>query len=253
MKVDTSKTQPTLEQRISAILATDNVSSDAIGTLLIEVETEVSESTKKVELERAISVSSDMSAADAHRMITQNELVRSRLRSSLPALQHKYAAAEARQFAEQWEADYLRVEKIRDDAAEQYAEIPKLMDRIIELFRLAESVDKQCSTVNGTAPANEHRRLIDVELHARGLQGYSQSDPSIAKVTQLPALPRTDISAWPPRPTSFASVFAPGPMDVNTTADWGVAQAARRRANDARVDQEMAQLEQQRAEFYRGR
>jgi hypothetical protein len=103
------------------------------------------------------------------------------LRSVLPQLQGKFREAALREYAAEWEQRYEQVEKIRDQAAEQYAEVPKLMERLIELFRLNEDVTKQCSDVNGSAPSGEPHRLVNPELLARGLQNFSQGEPSIAR------------------------------------------------------------------------
>lgn len=69
VKVDTSK--PTLEQRISSMLSATDVTSTEVSALLALVETEVSEATKRVELERAIS-NFDVSAAETSRVMTEN-------------------------------------------------------------------------------------------------------------------------------------------------------------------------------------
>ena len=149
-------TPKNIEQRITDALAADDATSDTLGALIAEVETEVCQTTKAVEMDRALDINTDI--AVEHRTITQNELARSRWRVALADLQQKFVAARQREEAADWQREYERVEKIRNDAAEQYAEIPKLMDRLIELFQLDEAVTKQCSAVNGNAPANEHRR-----------------------------------------------------------------------------------------------
>ena len=69
VKVDTSK--PTLEQRISSMLSATDVTSTEVSALLALVETEVSEATKRVELERAVS-NFDVSAAETSRVMTEN-------------------------------------------------------------------------------------------------------------------------------------------------------------------------------------
>ena len=68
-------------------------------------------------------------------MITENEFLRARLRLTLPELQQKFAAAREQEDMAQWEQEFLRVEIIRDKAAEKWARVPQLISELIELFR----------------------------------------------------------------------------------------------------------------------
>jgi hypothetical protein len=63
MKTEATKveTPKTLEQRISSMLSATDVTSTAVAGLIAEVEDQVSETSKQVELERAIS-NSDVSS-----------------------------------------------------------------------------------------------------------------------------------------------------------------------------------------------
>ena len=98
--------------------------------------------------------------------------------------------------------------------------VPQLISELIELFRLAETIDKECSRVNGLAPAGEHRRLVGPELKARGLKAFTRANPPLAKVTTLPNAEhsRSDVVA----PKSFFP-FAPAPQDIRHTSLWHLA------------------------------
>jgi hypothetical protein len=68
------------------------------------------------------------------------------------------------------------------------------------------------------APDGEHRRLLDVELTARGVEILWQPDVWVAEMLRLPNFPRGNgpIYAWPPpAPPLFAASFmvpsGPGP------------------------------------------
>jgi hypothetical protein len=58
--------------------------------------------------------------------------------------------------------------------------------------------------------SHEHRRLKQVELEARGLDGFTRDNPSIAKMLQLPNWEHSAKMAWPPRETSLAVQVAAG-------------------------------------------
>lgn len=190
-------------------------------------------------------------SAAAHRMITEDEFLRARLRLTLPELQQKFAAAREQEDMARWEQEFLRVQTIRDKAAERFAKVPKLIDELIELFRENEAVEKECSRINGSAPAGEHRRLVAPELKARGLDAFSRTNPPMAKGTTLPNYEQSEVMLWPPKRTFFP--FAPAPQDIRHTADWHRTSTEQCRLNDERIDRELADLEAAKKEFYRGR
>jgi hypothetical protein len=89
--------------------------------------------------------------------------------------------------------------------------------------------NEEVSRINGSAPPGERRRLLGVELTARGLESFSTTDPPIAKGVQLPDWAQSARMVWPrPRPfdpASFAPVsFAPVSFDRRLSADWGLVQ-----------------------------
>jgi hypothetical protein len=98
------------------------------------------------------------------------------------------------------------------------------------------------SRINGSAPYGEHRRLLDVELTARGVDRLWQPDVIIAKELRLPYLTRHNgaIYAWPqPTPPLFAASFmvpsGPGPS-------WHEEIEARNAARGEESDRAIAHL-----------
>ena len=243
---------PSLSQQIKEAKANaSTVSSAEVATIISNIESAISDESSRIDRDRALEIS-DADVATTTRTWSEAEVRRGQYRLALPEMQAIFRSAALREYAAEWNAKYEKVQAIRDEAAEKYAEVPELMQKLVDLFKLAKSVDRQCSDVNGSAPDGEYKRLVGPELLARGLQAYSQNEPSIAKVTTLPALPDTSRLAWPPQAPAFMP-FGPGVYDVATSADWGKVADMRRAAENARVDAELAQLEQQRADFYRGR
>jgi hypothetical protein len=57
-------------------------------------------------------------------------------------------------------------------------------------FRRTAECDRECSRINGLAPDSEHRRLLGVELTARGVKGLLRPDVWIAEQLRLPACAR---------------------------------------------------------------
>jgi hypothetical protein len=76
--------------------------------------------------------------------------------------------------------------------------------RLVDLSESAKAVDEEVSRINGSAPPGEHRRLLGVELTARGLESFSTADPPIAKSVRLPDWDEPTKFAWPPPTPSLA-------------------------------------------------
>jgi hypothetical protein len=111
-------------------------------------------------------------------MITENEFLRARLRLTLPELQQKFAAAREQEDMAQWEQEFLRVQTIRDKAAERFAKVPKLIDELIELFRENEAVEKSAQGLMDRLLLAS-RRLVAPEQKARGLDAFSPAPQDI--------------------------------------------------------------------------
>ena len=152
MKETTPKTQ-TLEQRITAALAATDITSDALAALLTETTDALSDASVKVERERAFDLAKSPDAAAAHRAMTEAEFARGRLRLVLPELQQKLQEAEAREFAAQWESDYLHVDAVCNKAAENFACLPALFAKIIAIYQEREAANALRSKINGSRPS----------------------------------------------------------------------------------------------------
>ena len=97
------------------------------------------------------------------------------------------------------------VEKERDQLARELTEFyPTMVNKFVDLFKRIAACDKNVDTINRTAPAGNSRRLKSTELHARGLDYFSATQPTLAKTVYLPHPGATSQLAWPPADHSFA-------------------------------------------------
>ena len=79
---------------------------------------------------------------------------------------------------------------VRDALAAEMREVyPAAVAQLVDLFQRMAECDRECSRINGSAPYGEHRRLLDVELTARGVEGLLQPDVWIAEELRLPTFP----------------------------------------------------------------
>jgi hypothetical protein len=61
-----------------------------------------------------------------------------------------------------------------------------------------------------------------------------------------------ELLIWPPPRPAFQPFGPPPGIDISTTSEWGRIASERRRAVDLKVDQELAEAEAAKKEFYRG-
>jgi hypothetical protein len=119
------------------------------------------------------------------------------------------------------------------------------------MLHTARAVDAECERVNRDAPGGEPRRLLGVELAARGLSAFSIYQPEISERICLPDS-QGDRMLWPPPPQLNPTIFAvPHPHDARFSADWGEVraqeeQAARDKAARDEADREQSAIEAQR-------
>jgi hypothetical protein len=204
--------QPSLEQRIAAALGNPNLGSAELAELIIEVEGAAASAAELAarEHDTALDLTASSDIAAAEQAVAHARLSRDRLLTVLPKLRERLSTALNTERRDRWLEDFKRVEVQRDQAADMFAEYPELAARLVEIFRTAAAVDREISHINGSAPNNEHRRLKQVELEARGLDGFTRDHPSLAKTLQLPDWEHSAKMAWPPRGPSLAVQVAAG-------------------------------------------
>jgi hypothetical protein len=254
---DTNK----LEGRIGAALSNGSASSADLMELITTASAapEAAAQAAAAERDRALDVVSSPDPAAAHAAVAAAELYRDRLAATVPRLRQRLTEALAAEHHARWFSDYLRVEKRRNAAADKFARhCPELLAGLVALFREAEAVDQECMRVNGNAPANEPRRLVGVELHARGMTNYTSTQPSLSTTVRLPDYAHSDIMAWPVPQPHFAATFAasmPVSRDIRHTNEWWKAAEAdaaeRRQIAERRAAQHQAADAARRAEYER--
>jgi len=126
----------TLDQRIGTALASDTVKSADIAALVAEVEQALADAVKNAAKVREAALdpieSPDVRKAQASVEMAQFGI--ERLRAVLPRLEAKLAEAQSAESYARWQADFDRVEALRDAAAERFRETRQLIERLAELF-----------------------------------------------------------------------------------------------------------------------
>ena len=250
-RVVSSKTPPPLVPRITAALDNPNEGSASLHELLAETEAAITAADEVFASESAkakdIMASPTAEAAqDALARASAAQFNRDRLKSALPKLRDKLTTALEGERHSRWLSTYRRVEAERNLLSDEFAEVyPVMIAQLADLFTRMEQNKLDCAEVNSIASnslQNENRRLVNAELHARGLKDFSRF-PEISKTIALPDCVESDRNLWPPKEKPFGVVFAetmiaPPPPGANWAAPEVTAQ---RRAEAVREQNHLAQ------------
>ena len=197
-----------IEQRIAAMLSAAEAKSDAIASLIEEVEAaarEADEAATKAR-EQALDPAVVVDVVEVGAAVASAALARDRLQAALPRLQQQLEQAREREYTEQWREDYAAVKAKRDElVAELRERYPQLVDEMVGLMTRMAEIDKEVDRVNSAAPYGDHPRLRSVELAARGVDRLLQPDISIPQELRLPNLHGSSgrLFAWPPPQPNF--------------------------------------------------
>jgi hypothetical protein len=198
-----------IEQRIAAMLSATDAKSDAVASLIEEVEAaarEADEAATKAR-DQALDPAVMVDVVKVGAAVASAALARDRLQAALPRLQQQFEQAREREYTQQWLEDYAVVKARRDELVEELRErYPRLVNEMVGLMTRMAETDKEVGRVNSAAPYGDHPRLRSVELAARGVDRLMQPDISIPQELRLPNLHSSpgQLFAWPPPQPSFA-------------------------------------------------
>jgi hypothetical protein len=252
------QTKLTLDERIAAALSADAPASADLEQLFDEIEAALpsAEDQATAAHERALDPRV-LDAAGARNTAQDLAFRVRRLKAALPPLGRALAAARQQEEQAAWVPRYEAVAAEVATAAAEFAQSYRdCVSRLIDLFQGAAAVDQKVQQVNSSAPRGEHRRLLGVELTARGLKNFSMSNPSLAKTVQLPEFADAGRMAWPPFVVpdsvliaeSVARSVARMPSPVHDLAGYHAAQDAGRRADAEHTAAHYRRLNADRAE-----
>jgi hypothetical protein len=246
-----TKQPPMLEERIDAALQTDAAVTSADLFALIE-ETEI-DIAKADQLWKMPHQTSPLDS-EARQLMTDTILAADRLRPLLPKLwarldlvqQQEQVIRSAKRKAV-WLADYDASKNERDALAEELREIyPNAASMIVNILGRLATNDEVLAKLHRDRPDGVEQYLRSAELHARGLESFTENTPSLLASVRLFDWD-TGRQIWPPPRPSMASAFAATSMQVcdrRFTADWALAREANVEAVRARQAVSDAQTQQ---------
>jgi hypothetical protein len=179
---------------------------------------------------------------EARERIAAAELAGDRLRTQLPKPCEKLSAALAEEARERWLSDYRRVKEQLDEAAALFETYSEHAQAIVQMFALAEQVDREVSRVNGTAPDGVRHRLLPVELTARNMTAFTQENPSLVSIVVLPDWGNSGRKLWPFTSSgAFAAEFVQSMVpSYHPGSRWAEPdEQARRRAEQEKNNREI--------------
>lgn len=127
--------------------------------------------------------------------------------SLLPRLQQAQAAV----CLERWRADFEGLKVERDALAAELREVyPPYATKIADLFARIAVNDAAVSHLHQARPAGVALHLLGAESVARGLDGFTRFEPSIAADLKLPDWGEPTKFVWPPPQTLLALLAVKG-------------------------------------------
>jgi hypothetical protein len=245
-----------LQKRLGVVLSRDeHVSADELKELLDEVNETADQ--KYAAAQEYKSASLDVNCEDvvgADNAQKALMLERQRLLMCIPRLEDKIRAAIRRDRRQSFEAVYRRTKAKLQEAAEKYAAYPDIIGELVDLFKLAKSVDAEVDAVNQNASAMGCEHLKHVEVLARNLpEGrFTREQPEISDTIVLPEWKNSNKQAWPPPRQSLGLLIAAAsPPSYHPGDRWYEQQGDRRaeqEAEQARTATYYARQEQERQE-----
>lgn len=191
---------PTLDTRIADALNGDATSLAELRTLLKEAK----ETFAAAKLSAAAETKNTNDPRNPHPARSERALQRAqrtvtRLSLAIPPLEAKVKQIEYAEFRVARHEKANDLEKKRNSLAAELAGIyPNFLATITELYADIDCLAEQISQLHACAPIGEHRRLIDAELKARGLQCYTAAQPRLRDNLRLPNWDVSRTIAFPP-------------------------------------------------------
>jgi hypothetical protein len=220
-----------LQQRLGRVLADGaNTSSDELRDLIAETENAAQAAGEAADRHHDACLSLDcvdlVAEKDAERAAMME---RTRLEATKPRLLEKLAAIVRRENHDRFMAARNRVAARRDSAAKDFRAVRDIFDELAAIFRKTAEVDAEVDRINQSRPGSE-APLQTVELHARGLDAFSRSQPSISATVQLPDWTDSQRMVWPPPRVPMgvlvAASMAPS-YSPATTDQWATVRGER--------------------------
>jgi hypothetical protein len=190
-----------LERRVATAL-TDDLRSTDIEALIRETERAIvdAEATVEAERKRALDPVLSPDAHAARETMASAEFARERLRKVLPRLQARCREIADAEYFKKWHAEYETLKARRDGLAIEFRETyPAVVETLVDLLNRMGANNAELSRLHQTRQPGVSLNLIEAELVARGLDGFSRDQPSIAKQLMLPKFEQSELMAWPPR------------------------------------------------------
>lgn len=214
-----------LEKTIVAALTESAMSSADLAALIKQTETAIEQADAIAQAARENCFdpvrSSDIKTA--RQQMEDAIFTVNRLRTLLPRLQRRCADVVAAEQHAAWLAEFTAAKATCDSLAAEFAEVyPRVIGQLVDLFGRIAAADKKAEAINsaGSEFDGELRRLQPVELIARGLEDFSQSQPPIVKNISLPEWSQSCRTAWPPPQVPLGVAMAQAMGLSHPGADW---------------------------------
>jgi len=224
---------PALEKKIADAL-TKPIASDALQTLIAEVEAAVATATATAEqvAKEALDVTASPDAKLAFERVMEADFTGKRLRVCIPRLHARLNEVLDAEAVQRWLNEYGPLQLQRDALAERFREdYARLANEMASLLASVAAMDEAVHNLNAAAPPSR-----GVSYHLDHVDAAS-----IGEKVQLPALQPGARAIWPPPRRVDPSYFAPIVSNIGSPGgDWWKQAQQRQQALLERAEREAA-------------
>jgi hypothetical protein len=242
----------TLEARIAAALSDDTITSAAIGELLAETESAITQADQDAEQARVRALDPALSPdpKKARQEMEDAAFACDRLKTLLPRLQRRLVQVKHNEEKTRWIAVYDELIPRRDALADElrtiYTEFaPKVADALTRALK----IDREITRARQTKPfpqageAPDGRELTMVEAFARGFTHLDgENHLTLVRDMILPDWSNPEKRIWPP----YENILTPEEQHLDLEA-WHLAQEHLEQAKYASWQREAERREAQQA------
>ena len=209
----------TLEQRIAAALADNNIDSSALATLIAETEAAVTDADQEAitAREQALDPIASPDPTKARAAMESAAFTRDRLRNVLPRLQERFEQVCLDEEYATWRLRYEAIKPERDAANAKFrtAFTAFVADIVPQMLRL-EQINAETSRVSAAKPTRAREANGDGRWLAHGPE--DDVVHTIMQKLKLPSLEHPNAMIWP-RPTNYFSTSIV-PITKHPGGDW---------------------------------
>jgi hypothetical protein len=245
---------PTLEQKISASLNDTNCQSSTLADLLVACDGAIIEAEQAADRAKADALDPAVcpDVREARDRLENAAFAANRLRTLRPRIEQRLSVVSAQEQVDAFRDKYANLKVQRDQLAAEFKAAYQFVPQLADVLKKIAVFNVDRDRLHRQRPDSVSLYLHGPEAVARGTTDFD--DRSIVSRLVLPDFDSDELLWPPPSPSIDPAFVTPGiERDIRTTGDWWRPGAEAFRRKQQEDEKALADAEQQKINFYRGR